>query len=271
MPPETQFFAEVYLPSKTMLSESEFRAILGNERIRDLSLKVDDVVGAFLRSAKTQKDAFESIIVSYCESNNKKRPGEKSPSHINFVDTLLSWFPEAHVICIVRDGRDVASSLMNVPWSHNNIVKHSFDWCVTQSLARRLMEKFPENFFLLRYEDFVKNPEANVRDICYFIHEDFQPGMLESGTADTIPTWEAEWKSKAASAPILGNSNKWHQRSVIERSIMNVIMARSLAIEGYDVKRQPRMIWLLAWLICWPFHPTFRPYFYRLKMLGRSK
>lgn len=42
---------------------------------------------------------------------------EKTPSHLLHTDAIRKFFPKASVIHVIRDGRDVASSLSHVYWS----------------------------------------------------------------------------------------------------------------------------------------------------------
>ena len=49
--------------------------------------------------------------------SGKRIVGDKSPLHTDYVDEIFELYPEAKVIHVVRDGRDVAVSLMHHFWN----------------------------------------------------------------------------------------------------------------------------------------------------------
>jgi hypothetical protein len=49
--------------------------------------------------------------------SGKRIVGDKSPQHTEYVDEIFDFYPEAKVIHIFRDGRDVAVSLMHHFWN----------------------------------------------------------------------------------------------------------------------------------------------------------
>jgi len=271
MPPETQFFPEIYLENAAAGAELAQLA-LDNPRVRDLELDVDRFRADFQATDMTFKDLFELIINSYCAKIGKYRPGEKSPNHLLWAETLLDWFPAARIIGVVRDGRDVANSLMAVPWSHNNIIKHSFEWAASQELASELQRRAPENFRLIRYENLLANTEAELKEICVFLGESYHPAMLNSGSSDAIPGWEAGWKGKARREVDPSNIGKWKQRGYWDKMVMNTLMRSQLEQNGYVKGATNVMLRAVVWLVSWPYHPIFRPIFSKLKtaMLRRT-
>ena len=272
MPPETQFFPEIYESSDATGPELAKRA-LENPRVRDLALDEARFMADFRNTPMAYKDVFELIIRSYCAKVGKHRPGEKSPTHLRWADTLLEWFPDAKIIGVVRDGRDVANSLMAVPWSHNNIIKHSFDWSVSQARASQLMLHAPDHFRIVKYENLLSAPEKVLKEVCEFLSEPFFPAMLDSGTSDAVPTWEAGWKEKARLNIDPSNIGKWKKMHWYDRAVMNTLMHRQLKLDGYDVSLPNPLIRAGVWLMAWPFHPKLRPAFSRIKslVLGRAR
>lgn len=270
MPPETQFFPEIYREEDAAGPELAMRA-LENPRVRDLGLDTEWFMAAFRSTAMTHKDLFELIIRGYCDKAGKSRPGEKSPNHLHWAKTLLEWFPEARIIGVVRDGRDVANSLMAVPWSHNNIIKHSFDWVVSQEIASRLQADEPERFRLVMYERLLTETESVLKEVCGFLDEDYDRSILNAGDSGAVPEWEAGWKAKALREIDPSNIGKWRQRGYWDRLVMNTLMRSELRRNGYAVTEAVLPMRFLVRLISWPYHPKARPIFSRIKsaLLGR--
>lgn len=87
---------------------------------------------------------------------------------------------------------------MRVPWTHGNIERHAayWGWCIRTALKYKDM--YPDNFFLVRYEDLLVNPASVIGDICHHIGEPFEENVLSNKRDDdVVPLWEKEWKSKS--------------------------------------------------------------------------
>lgn len=79
-------------------------------------------------------------------ASGKRIVGDKSPLHTDYVDEIHDFYPEAKVIHIVRDGRDVAVSLMNHFWRMSRDQGGIFDLKPEELLKRDAYLADPQNF-----------------------------------------------------------------------------------------------------------------------------
>jgi hypothetical protein len=61
--------------------------------------------------------AVDYYMLQGSARSGKRIVGDKSPLHTDHVDEIFELYPEARVIHVVRDGRDVAVSLMHHFWN----------------------------------------------------------------------------------------------------------------------------------------------------------
>jgi glycosyltransferase involved in cell wall biosynthesis len=61
--------------------------------------------------------AVDYYMLQGSARSGKRIVGDKSPLHTDYVDEIFEIYPEAKVIHVVRDGRDVAVSLMHHFWN----------------------------------------------------------------------------------------------------------------------------------------------------------
>jgi glycosyltransferase involved in cell wall biosynthesis len=61
--------------------------------------------------------AIDYYMLQGSARSGKRIVGDKSPLHTDYVDEIFELYPEAKVIHVVRDGRDVAVSLMHHFWN----------------------------------------------------------------------------------------------------------------------------------------------------------
>ena len=119
--PETQFFTE-FIPKnwskKTPDTHEQLvDSALAFKRIADFNFDRDQLLHHFEKYELTLPNLLRAIIEVHAIRNSKWRPGEKSPHHLQHIPTILNHFPEAKIICVLRDGRDVVRSLLDTPWA----------------------------------------------------------------------------------------------------------------------------------------------------------
>ena len=137
----------------------------------------------------------EEALSGYARKKGKDILVEKTPSNVVCFDTLSELMPDARFIHMVRDGRDVVCSYLEVgrrykahakrPRLHMASVFHSaVMWTTRAGTGLKLCgpgsRLYRENRALtVRYEDLVLNTEKEVRRVCDFLDVEFHPAMLE--------------------------------------------------------------------------------------------
>lgn len=136
---------------------------------------------------------FQALLNTYREKLGKSRVGEKTPGHWRYLDTLLSWYPSAKIIFMQRDPRAVVASQLKTPWV--KISPRSLSGGVffrTRSSQIGSLARFwadchhhaaPQwiddpQVLLVTYEQLVKDAESTMRQVCDFVGENFDTGML---------------------------------------------------------------------------------------------
>lgn len=115
---------------------------------------------------------------------------EKCPRSVLRVPFIREVFPEAKLIHIVRDGRDVACSMLpgigGAEWRHlkppswqqlmqaeQGVVRCAVAWKTIMEIAQQDLAQTPH--FMLRYEDLVAQPERKARELFAFLELPFLP------------------------------------------------------------------------------------------------
>jgi hypothetical protein len=105
----------VYLPSETFLFAHlddfarNFHASTGSAQVGALYAERDDLI----RGLRSLCDA---ILTPWLRGGAVERILERTPLHTANLDLIAELYPEARVVHIIRDGRDVARSLAAVRW-----------------------------------------------------------------------------------------------------------------------------------------------------------
>lgn len=124
--------------------------------------------------------AIALLYEMYAAQHGKSRWGDKTPIYVKSLDLLADLFPSARFIHIIRDGRDVALSYLDVPWGPTSIWEVARKWKIEVAGGRTSGGRLGSNRYTeVRYENLVREPEAELRRLCEFVRLPFTPMMLD--------------------------------------------------------------------------------------------
>lgn len=128
-------------------------------------------------------DAVRAVFAAYAAHRGKPLYGDKTPGYVRNLPLLAELFPEARFLHIVRDGRDVALSLMEMDWATaqapEGLETLARFWRTNVELAFEARDELgPRRYREIRYERLIDDAESVVRDACAFLDLPFEPVML---------------------------------------------------------------------------------------------
>ncbi len=141
----------------------------------------------------------------------KARWGNKSTFLLHHVDRLLARDPDAGLIWLVRDPRDVAVSSRDSVFNPCHPRRVAALWARQQAEGLRLRARLGDRLHLLRYEDLLADPEGRLRALCAHLGEAYEPGMLrffERDAAKQTAALSASWQN-AGRGILAGNTGRW--------------------------------------------------------------
>ncbi len=133
--------------------------------------------------------AVETIYQTYRQQFDSKTLiwGDKNPCHIHHLDKIQRYFPKSKIILIVRDFRACYSSMKNIVAKEQGAKEVWTGPRTLESMARQwnqvvnLVDKYyqkNEQFYLVYYEELVREPVVQLTKICEWIGVSFQKSML---------------------------------------------------------------------------------------------
>ncbi|HEX2303158.1 MAG TPA: sulfotransferase, partial [Gaiella sp.] len=131
IPPETHFIPKVIKACDLADDphEAVFELLTTHRRWPDYGLDADELRERLDRIAPLSAgDALRAFYGLYAEKQGKPRWGDKSPSYVRRMRRVASALPEAHFVHLVRDGRDVALSQVEVDFGPDQIADAARDW-----------------------------------------------------------------------------------------------------------------------------------------------
>lgn len=194
-------------------------------------------------------DIFRAIYDDYTEAKGKKHWGDKS-DYLDRMHLINEMFPDAKFIHIIRDGRDVANSVLKLPWGPKDIIQAAEWWHSHLILGRRMGSMLDKSRYTeITYENLVSNTESELKRLCEFIGEDFSEDMLNyyKKSAESIPDSRKSQHYNADSPPKTDRISAWKKEmSATHISLFNHYAKHSLTECGYEVPdMKTNKLWLL--------------------------
>lgn len=124
----------------------------------------------------TVEAAIRETFFCYARRHRKRRWGDKTPAYVVHMPVIAAMFPEARFVHIIRDGRDVSRSLLELGWA-TSIEDAGLRWAYRVRLGRSAGRMLGERYLEIRYEDLVADSTAALRRICSFVGLSLEEGM----------------------------------------------------------------------------------------------
>ncbi|MGH8773893.1 MAG: sulfotransferase family protein [Jiangellaceae bacterium] len=216
VPPESHFV----VPLAPGRSDAGFEPapfldrLYGQERFRLWELDRDVIEASFRRSPpQDYADAVRAVFAAWAGRQGKGRYADKTPGYVLHVPRLARLFPEAVFVQLIRDGRDVASSFLELGWSAG-IEDAALHWKLRVRRGMRSGLALPAGrYHEIRYEDLVTSPEESLRRLCQAIDLPFAAQMLDHHrhAADVVRTTSHPDYHRHVRKPVTAGLRDWRR------------------------------------------------------------
>jgi hypothetical protein len=143
-----------------------------------------------LEEPVTYAQLMTAVYDLYAEGSGKRLVGDKTPRYVRHIATLHDLWPSAKFVHLIRDGRDVCTSVMNwdkadravmrrSTWESYPIETTAVWWEQLVRLGREdgvLLG--PDLYHEVRYEALVDEPAEECESLCRFLEIPYHEAML---------------------------------------------------------------------------------------------
>lgn len=183
-------------------------------------------------------DRFAEVVK---ENSRGTRFLEKTPEHALRMDYILDHFPESKVVLVVRDPRDGVRSARKHPviWStfpdEDRLGGYLGVW--SSSVHAFFRHRHTTSVLLLRYEDFCRAPEDELKKVANHIGVEMQCQQLEPTSYGNTDVSQAE-SHRRLQKPITTESIGTWQEELAEEEVRRIeqTLADEMLALGYSVE-----------------------------------
>ena len=167
-------------------------ALLAHDKFAMFGLGPDELTSL---AGRGQQISFASFVTGifdlYGKARGKELVGNKTPDSARRMDTLHALWPRARFLHLIRDGRDVALSLMNWPkvrnktpgklptWKEDPVSTSALWWELNVRRSREAGKLLGSQLYReFRYESLLAHPDQVCAELCEFLGLPYDEAML---------------------------------------------------------------------------------------------
>jgi hypothetical protein len=187
-------------------------------------------------------DFLRIIMEAMCCKQGVERWAETTPEHLVYMRRIKETIPNALIIHVIRDGRDVAlswerlSQIRRLPWDRKRSAMAAavyWEWIVEK--GREAGRTLGADYIEVRYEDLVHRPAEVLQSLEPFIEHDLDHQRITEVGIGSVSAPNTAFKDETRS-PI----NRWktdlphHDLATLEG-----LIGPSLQNLGYELDTKP--------------------------------
>lgn len=142
-------------------------------------LDAAEIEAEILSKCRGAGDFLRIVMDMIAHKQGVNRWIDSTPTNIPHMPRIVKEFPDARIVHIIRDGRDVALSLDKrgwsrpLPWDKNKSLLAAgiyWEWIVRK--GRKFGAMLGSNYMEVRYEELVSDPRKSLARVSEFIQQD---------------------------------------------------------------------------------------------------
>jgi hypothetical protein len=156
--------------------------IISQLGIRELVPNLPDKEASYLDALRAYTDRLYQGLIA---GNSAHYLLDKTPAYALVLDFVTRLYPEARYVVLTRHPMAIWSSVIDSFYDGDHEMAHRHNPLIERyvpALARFVRDP-PQRTLRIRYEELVAAPEPRMREFCAFADLDFEPAMVDYGSA----------------------------------------------------------------------------------------
>jgi Sulfotransferase family len=158
-------------------------------------LEADEIKGKILSECGGAGDFLRIVMEEVARNQGVDRWIDSTPTNIPHLLRIKKDFPDAQVVHIIRDGRDVALSLDKrgwsrpLPWDREKSLLAAglyWEWIVRK--GRKLGSMLQSDYLEVKYEDLVAEPGDILKRLAVFLHHEIDYARVLCASIGSVAT-----------------------------------------------------------------------------------
>ncbi len=178
---------------------------------------------------RSLRELCDRVFLPFLEATpGATRLAERTPQHVGCLDVIGEIYPDAPVVHIVRDGRDVARSLLGQNYGPDTIEAAAAEWRDSVAAGESAGRNLPR-YRTIRYEELLADPRGRVVELYDWLELPRTPEIVEAALIEAEVRFNVDPR-----APTIG-VGKWRDEfSPADLAAFMKVAAPMLEALGYE-------------------------------------
>jgi Sulfotransferase family len=177
---------------------------LGSKLFRATGLNRQLIEQKILDECHNPGDFLCIVMSEIARGQGMQRWAENSPECLLHLPLIKQLIPDALVIHILRDGRDVATSLEKVryvhpfPWEERqNLIGSGIYWEWIVERGRAHGQRMGKDYLEVRFEDLIASPQATLNQVGRFIDHELDYNRIRQVAYGSVAKPNSSFKTES--------------------------------------------------------------------------
>ena len=176
---------------------------------RETGLAAEAISEKIMMECHSAGDFLRITMEETARRQGVERWADTTPDHLLYIPQIKKEIPNALIVHIIRDGRDVALSYVKQGWAHPlpwdrdeelAVAGLYWEWIVSQ--GRRFGRNLGADYCELRYEDLLRNPQETLQDLGQFIAQELDYDHIRSVGIGSVTVPNSSFEQGAHFNPV---------------------------------------------------------------------
>jgi|SRR5579863_1053942 sulfotransferase family protein len=216
---------------------------LGSKGFARSGLQASDLSSKLMEHGRTGGDFLRIIMGEIAAKQSATRWAVYDPDNVLHVARIKVDLPDALFVHIIRDGRDVALSLMKMggfrpfPWSRQprGLLETALYWQWMARAGKHHSQQIPADYFEAHYEDLVARPCPTLAKLSQFLEHDLNYDRIQATGLGSLRESNSSFLDEEPASneyPV----NRWKERlSSTEVAELETLIGPCLQECGYEL------------------------------------
>ena len=219
--------------------EKMFEVWLGSSLFRVSGLKPSQVEGKILDECRNAGDFLRTVMDEMARQQGAPRWAGNAPEEILHLHQIKQTIPNALVIHMIRDGRDVSLSLSQkryirpFPWKERETPEGAalyWEWMVGKGRAASAW--LGKDYIEIRFEDLVSDPRSVLRTLSAFLEQELDYEHVLKNPVGAVAKPNTSFRGKGEFNPVA----RWKQQFTPEQlKRVEGLIGSTLKDLGYEL------------------------------------
>jgi hypothetical protein len=221
-------------------------AWLNSPLFRRTGLDPEDVNPQRISGCRNAGDFLRVVMELMAKKQGVSRWADCTPEHALFLDRIKQTIPDALIVHVLRDGRDVAMSLEKqhwiqpFPWDRGKELEVAaiyWNWVVRK--GRAAGQALGRDYLEVRYDELVQNPRDSLRLLSDFVGQELDYDQIQKSAIGSVGRPNTSFASELQGGGFQPVARWKNSLSDVQQNALGVLIGDTLADLGFAADPRP--------------------------------